>query len=216
KARGYRPAGRILALENPLPESFLGRPLDLERGPEIGYCGSWLPIKGIEVIRREIPGVLNAFPGWRFTLVGVGASFRAADHFPADILPRISVVPVANRERELPELYRRFAILIAPSLSESFGLATAEAMACGAAVAATPVGFAAALVEDEEVVSIDPPGEPGRLADAVGRLIRDPELRRRVATGGWKRVQELRWDRAADRLAAAYEGWAKEIRTVWS
>lgn len=214
KARGYRPADRILALENPLPESFLGLPLALERGPEIGYCGSWLPLKGIEAIRREIPRVLRAFPDWRFTLVGVGASFRAHHHFPEDILPRIAVVPVADRERELRGLYRRFAVVIAPSLSESFGLVTAEAMACGAAVAATPVGFAASLVPDQEVVSIDPPGEPGRLADAVGRLIRDPVLRHRVATGGWRRVQELRWDHAADRLAAAYEGWTNEIRRV--
>ncbi|MEP7013321.1 MAG: glycosyltransferase family 4 protein [Acidobacteriota bacterium] len=207
--RGYAPNRRILALDNPLPDRFLDQPLSLDREPEIGYCGAWLPIKGIAALGREIPEVLSAFPDWRFVLVGVGDSFRAEEHFPEDVRPRISVVPRADRETELRALYHRFSIVVAPSVYESFGLATAEAMACGAAVVASPVGFAAGLADGQEVVHLRP-DRP--LTAAVGRLIRDPDLRHRVATGGWERAQALRWEPAASRLAEAYQSWTAELR----
>lgn len=207
--RGYAPARRILALDNPLPDSYLGQPLDLDREPEIGFCGAWLPIKGIAALCREIPEVLRAFPDWRLTLVGVGPSFRSDLHFPGDLLHRISIVARAERETDLRSLYRRFSIVVAPSVYESFGLMTAEAMASGAAVATSPVGFAAGLADEREVLHILPERP---LAEAVGRLIRDQDLRSRVATGGWKRAQALRWEPTAARLAEAYQRWTAELR----
>ena len=209
REQGYAPARRILALDNPLPDSYLGQSPDFDRGPEIGFCGAWLPIKGVAVLCREIPEVLRAFPEWRFTLVGVGSRFRPDLYFPEDLLHRISVVPRAERETELRTLYRRFSIVVAPSVYESFGLTTAEAMASGVAIVASPVGFAADLADEREVVHTS---SERPLAEAVGRLIRDPELRLRIALGGWRRAQALRWEPAAARLAEAYQAWSAEVR----
>ena len=39
--QGYAVPDRVLAIDNPLPESFLGLDVDFARGPVIGYCGSW-------------------------------------------------------------------------------------------------------------------------------------------------------------------------------
>jgi len=89
-AHGYGSPERVLAIENPLPDSFLGQEVELERPPMLGYCGSWLPVKGVDLLRRALPPLLRELPAWRLTLVGVGEAFRAADHFPADVLPRIS------------------------------------------------------------------------------------------------------------------------------
>lgn len=205
-ARGYGSPDRLLAIENSLPGSYLGQEVDLERPPVFGYCGSWLPVKGIDLLVRALPPVLRDLPAWRLALVGVGDGFRAADHFPADVVPRIDVVPYAERSTRLREIYHGLAVSILPSVYESFGLAAAEAMACGSALVATRVGFAAGLRDREEALLL-PERTPESLGRALRELAADEELRRRIAQGGHRRVQELRWDRAVGALGAAYEAW---------
>jgi glycosyltransferase involved in cell wall biosynthesis len=209
--QGYAPADRVLAIDNPLPDSFLGVPVDLDRGPLIGYCGSWLPRKGSALIERDLPPLLRRFPAWRLALVGVGSDFRPAEHFPDDVLPRITIVPRADRETGLRRLYQSFAICILPSIYESFGLTGAEAMACGCALVASRVGFAAGLRHREEAFLLDEPVSPG-LYESLAAVIEDAELRRRIARGGYQRVQSLRWEAAIVEIETAYQAWLAEIR----
>ncbi|MEA2695645.1 MAG: hypothetical protein QOJ16_5032 [Acidobacteriota bacterium] len=208
--QAYVPPDRVLAIENPLPDSFLGLPFEPERGPALGFCGSWIPRKGTALLERDIPRLLRELPGWRFTLVGVGDGFQAAEHFPADVLPRIAVVPHADRETELPALYRSFSILLLPSLYESFGLTAAEAMACGCALVATPVGFAAGLRHGEEAMLLET--HSPSLYAAVKALASTPDLRQRIARGGHRRVQTLRWGPAVAAAETAYASWLAELR----
>jgi len=208
--RAYLPADRVLAIENPLPDSFLGLPLHLERPPVLGFCGSWLPRKGSALLTRDIPGLLRELPEWRFVLVGVGDRFRAAEHFPGDLLPRIEVIPYAERETALRALYQTFSIFLLPSVYESFGLTAAEAMACGCALVATPVGFAAGLRQGEEAMLLSAT-EPS-LVEPVLALARDPGLRQRIARGGHRRVQTLGWDGAITTAETAYATWLAELR----
>ncbi len=205
QARAYA-KGRVLAIENPLPSEYLGLPLEPDRESVIGFVGTWLPRKGVDRIVAEVPSVLREYPGWRLTLVGVGDSFRAGDHFPADIVPRIEVIPSADRLGLLKSLYSRLAIVIMPSLYESFGLVAAEAMACGAALVATRVGFAWSLDDGREAVLMREQAGAG-LADALRRLMADDTLRRRVAAAGHARVQSLTWKAAVDTLESAYADW---------
>jgi glycosyltransferase involved in cell wall biosynthesis len=66
---------------------------------------------------------------------------------------------------ELAELRERAALAIVPSrAAETFGLAAAEAMACGVPVVATAVGALPELVGPDAVVA---PGDPDALAAAV-------------------------------------------------
>jgi len=207
----YASEHRVLAIENPLPASFLGCEVSFAREPVIGYCGSWLPIKGAALIARDLPRILREFPSWRLMLVGVGPDFRPAECFPTDLLPRISTVPRAERETELQALYKRFAITIVPSFYESFSLAAAEAMACGSALVATRVGFAAGLRGGEEAILLPAATSPC-LYEGLKVLIEDAALRERIARAGHRRVQSLRWESAVARLEAAYTGWLDEIR----
>jgi glycosyltransferase involved in cell wall biosynthesis len=209
--QGYAAPDRVLAIDNPLPDSYLGLPLNGDREPVIGYCGSWLPRKGTALIERDLPPLLRDFPAWRLALVGVGRDFRPGEHFPADLLPRISVVPHADRETDLRHLYQGFALAILPSIYESFGLTGAEAMACGCALVASPVGFAAGLRHGEEAFLL-PDGASPSLYTSLKAMIEDAELRRRIARGGHRRVQALHWDAAVARLEAAYLAWLAELR----
>ena len=209
--RGYAEPQRVLAVDNPLPEEYLGLGVDFARPRVIGYCGSWIPRKGVALLEAALPSVLRALPQWRLVLVGVGGSFRPEEHFPVDLLARIEVIPFAERGTRLQSLYQGFSILLLPSVYESFGLAAAEAMACGAALVASRVGFAAGLADRQEALLLSD-SSPQALQETIEVLARDEELRQRIARGGHRRVQSLRWDNAVATVEAAYLRWLAELR----
>ncbi len=194
-SRGYA-GGRVLAIPNPLADAYLGLDFETERGPQIGFVGSWLPIKGIDLIRGTLPGVLREFEAWRLELIGVGDAFRSEAQFPPDVSPRVGARAFADRCLELRELYRQMAILILPSVYEGFGLVATEAMACGVALVATRVGFASGLCDGREALLLSEPTS-ARLAEALRRLILD---------------EGLRWTSAVEGLESAYAHWLSALR----
>ncbi|HEY2283334.1 MAG TPA: glycosyltransferase family 4 protein [Solirubrobacteraceae bacterium] len=98
---------------------------------------------------------------------------------------------------ELDGLRARASVALVPSRSaETFGMAAAEAMAAGLPVAASGVG---ALPELLEEVSLAPPGDAPALAEAIARVLADPDIARR----GLKRIAALC---APDVLARALAG----------
>src|SRR3989304_2224204 len=69
-------------------------------------------------------------------------------------------------------------VLIHPSLSEGMPRAVLEAMALGKAVVATRVGCSREIILDGENGLLVNPGDVPQLAEALGRLLEDGELRR--------------------------------------
>jgi glycosyltransferase involved in cell wall biosynthesis len=97
-------------------------------------------------------------------------------------------------------------IVVAPSLSEGFGLAVLEAMAMGRPCVTSRTGGLPEIVEHERSGFLVAPGDVSELADALLRLARDPELRRRMGRRG-RELVETRFDirETARRLAALYD-----------
>jgi glycosyltransferase involved in cell wall biosynthesis len=80
-------------------------------------------------------------------------------------------------------------VFLMASLGEGFGLALAEAMACGAAAVAARSGALSEIVEDGKSGLLVPPRDAAALADAIEKLAKDENLRRRVAERGMERVR---------------------------
>jgi glycosyltransferase involved in cell wall biosynthesis len=86
-------------------------------------------------------------------------------------------------------------------------------MACGTPLVATVVGVLPEVVRDGETGLLVPPGEPRALAEAIRRLLIDPELRQRLAREGRRHAEvhhaPERWLDAVQRVydeAAAARG----------
>jgi glycosyltransferase involved in cell wall biosynthesis len=204
-------SGRRLAVEVPLPECFIGRLFAPHSTAVIGFCGNWLPRKGIDLIVADITDVLRTFPAWRFVILGTDLSDDARTRFPVDVQARVEVVPMIKDKEALARIYEEIEIFVLPSHVESFGVAVAEAMACGCAVVTTPVGFAASLTGGEHAVILQKAESP-QLYHAVARLIENPELRRRLGEAARCHVQSLRWKNATRTLADTYEDWFENQR----
>ncbi len=110
-------------------------------------------------------------------------------------------------DRELAALYGEAQVAVVPSLYEGFSLPAVAAMACGVPVVATTGGALPEVVgRDGETGLLVPPGDPGSLAVAIGRMLDDPDLRRRLGTAGRQRVMaKFTWSVTAKGTAACYE-----------
>ena len=85
---------------------------------------------------------------------------------------------------QVPEWLRHIDIFVLPSLSEAFSNSLMEAMACGCCAVASRVGGNPELVEDGVRGLLFKAGDAADLADALGRVILNPELRGLLADAG--------------------------------
>jgi len=91
---------------------------------------------------------------------------------------------------DVPDLIRASDLFVHPSHEEGFSNSILEAMAGGKAVVACDVGGNPEAVRDGETGLLVPLRNPPALADAVLRLLRDPELRNLMGERGRKRTME--------------------------
>lgn len=102
-------------------------------------------------------------------------------------------------------------LFVMPSREEGLGTAALEAMAAGVPTVVTRAGGLADVAGD--AVPSVPPEDPGALAEAVGRLLDDPEARRAAASAGRRRVEErFTAARMAEGTLAAYRAVADARR----
>jgi len=109
-------------------------------------------------------------------------------------------------DERIVELYAEASVAVVPSLYEGFSLPAVEAMACGVPLVATTGGALPEVVGKDGVTGLlVPPGDPGALAVALGRVLDDPELAERLSAAGRQRVLErFTWRACAEATVEHY------------
>jgi glycosyltransferase involved in cell wall biosynthesis len=151
---------------------------------------------------------------WKGSADGLQAFAMIRQRFPQATLEMFGVPdPPTNlpdgviyRQRPSPQelraLYNRCAIFLAPSRTEGWGLTATEAMACGAALAATDIGGHREFAIPNQTALCSPPEKPEELAANGIRLIEDAGMRASLAFAGRSFVEQFTWQRAADAFEA--------------
>jgi len=101
-------------------------------------------------------------------------------------------------------LLRGADLFVMPSLSEGLGTSVLDAMALDLPVVATDAGGLRELLSDGAGVTV-PAGDPDALADGVGRMLDDPELRRRSIEGGRRTVERYSVAAMAAGMRSVYD-----------
>jgi len=185
--QGY-PRGRIEVVYNgvDLPADGVYRRNDPAR---IGEIARLCDVKG----QRELLQALARLPDAMLVLAGRDLE-RGGEY--QDELERESE-RLGIRERvefgfheDVPGLLETLDVVALPSWTEGLPLVLLEAMARGRPVVATPVGGTPELVTDGETGLLVPPRDPEALAEALRRVLDEPDLARRLGEAARARVAE--------------------------
>lgn len=148
---------------------------------------------------------------WTCTMAGSAAAHpdfaRRLSQLAADagIGDRITMAGVIAPD-VLREAYRHTDLLVAPSRTESYGLAIADALRRAIPVVASRVGGIPQTVAARAAILV-PPDDPRALADVLGRWMADPVLRARLHENALRgRASLPHWSDTAVCLAAALAG----------
>jgi len=91
---------------------------------------------------------------------------------------------------EMAKWYLAADILVVPSWYEPFGMVILEGMLYGLAVAASAVGGPAEILDNGRTGVLFAPRDGAALAEAVLRLVKDPERTARIGEAGAREVPE--------------------------
>jgi len=106
---------------------------------------------------------------------------------------------------DLIRYYCGAEIAVVPSLYEGFGFPAAEAMACELPVVSSTAGALPEVVGDDGAALLVPPRDARAIADAVRKLIDNPDLRRRMGRAARERILKLfTWENAARQMVEVY------------
>jgi glycosyltransferase involved in cell wall biosynthesis len=170
-------------------------------------CRQLFPRKGIRFFIEAAARLRAKYPDLAVVIAGDGFERPELEELARrqGIADRTTFLGwVANKQ--LPDYYRACAVSVIPSLEEGFGIPAAEAMGCCAPVVATDAGGLPEVVEDGVTGFVVPKADAGALANAIDRLLSDPELRARMGRAGRTRACErFDWDRSASQFDAVYQ-----------
>lgn len=107
-------------------------------------------------------------------------------------------------DQEVNRLLNEATVLLQTSLHEGFCLPVLEAMAAGAVAVCTDAHGNRDFCRHEENCLMPSGRSAAMLARAIRRLLDDPALRRRLATGGFETARDYAWAHRLDRLHELY------------
>jgi phosphatidyl-myo-inositol alpha-mannosyltransferase len=175
--------------------------------PTVLFVGRLEKRKGLKFLLRAWPHVLQRHPDARLVVVGRGRPLEGYRRFaarqgwsPADVV-FAGYVPA----EDLPRYYQSCDVFCAPNTGqESFGIVLLEAMAAGAAIVASDIpGYRDVVANGEQGLLVEPQNS-GALADAVCRLLANPELRASMRHAGQTKAQAYDWPRVASEVLDYY------------
>ncbi len=170
----------------------------------IGAVGRLDPVKGYDDLVRAVGLLKHQGRAIRCVIAGVGPDQNRLQGL-IDELHLADEVRLLGLREDVPDVLRALDVAVLPSHSEGAPLAVIEYMAAGAPIVASKVGGVPELIEDGVHGLLAQPHDPRRLAAAIGRLLDDRRLARRLGDAARERQRaELDLAVAVKRLEALY------------
>lgn len=184
-----------------------------EGGPVIGMAARLAAEKGVEVLLKALPRVMEEYPGARVLFAGQYHDVMGEEAYAQRLAPlfrkyedRWTFLGVL-RPLQMAAFYPNLDVIVVPSLNstESFGLVQVEAMLCGTPSIASDLPGVRQPVAQSGMGRVVPIGDSEALAEAIIEVIRNREdyvRPRKEITDRWSTEQTVR----------AYERLFEELR----
>jgi len=146
----------------------------------IGAVGNLYPVKGHIYLVQAAAKVLAEIPSARFVIAGRGEEQQRLQA-EIDRLAISTQFQLLGLRDDVDRLLQGFDIFVMPSLSEGMPLSILEAMAAKRIVVASAVGGIPEFIEDGRNGLLVPSQEPDQLANVLLMLIRNADIRSKIA-----------------------------------
>ncbi len=172
--------GIDLSRFRPLDKAEMRSRLGIEDRPTLGILATLRDWKGHQHLLDALVMLRTRFPDWRLIIVGDGPE-RARLEASIDASGLRSMVRMVGNQENVPEWLSALDLFVLPSYgSEGVPQGIMQAMACGVAVVATPVGAVSEAVQDGITGLMTPPRDPAALAATLATLMADVAMRERM------------------------------------
>ena len=183
-------------------EALPGWPGD---GGTLGFLGRFTePRKGFGLLASAFAALASERPGLRLLVAGPGAADELRAAIPAALRDRVTFLGLVS-EPDKARMLRSVDVYVAPNTGgESFGMILTEAMAAGAAIAASDLDAFRRVLDGGRAGALFPTGDAAALTRVLGELLDDPARRAALAATAATAVQAFDWPSVARRVLEVY------------
>jgi len=165
----------------------------------IGFLGRLVMEKGLDVFSDTLDELRRRGIAHKVLVIGEGPAREwFEERLPGGVFVGLQM------GADLGRAVASMDVLFNPSVTETFGNVTLEAMACGLPVVAAAATGSQSLVDDRVSGRLIPPGAVHQFAEALKAYVEDPQLRRAHGDAGTARAAEFSWDRINQAVADTY------------
>ncbi len=165
----------------------------------VGFLGRLVKEKGLDVFAQTIRALQARGVRHRTFVVGEGP----AQNWFAQQVPDAVFAGFLTGD-DLGRAVASMDVFFNPSLTETFGNVTLEAMASGVPVVAARASGAVGLIEDGVTGLIVPPTDISGYADALQRFCEDGAFRASAGAAGHAEAETYQWDRINQAVLDTY------------
>ena len=174
--------------------------------PVVGKIARLFSLKGHDQLLDAAPKIVERHPEVRFFLIGDGVLYEHLRNRAREsgILDNFVFAGLVPRER-IPEMISAMDVLVHTSLREGLARVLPQALAMGKPCVSFDIDGAPEVVIPGETGYLVRPGDAEGLADAISRLLDDPELRAQMGRAGRRRVDpDFRAETMVQEIASVY------------
>ena len=166
----------------------------------VSFLGRLVLEKGLDVFADAIDAAREMGVSLRVVAIGDGP---ARDYFRERLPDAIFTGQLTGTE--LATALASTDVFLNPSVTETFGNVTLEAMACGLPVMAAAASGTTCLVQDGVTGRLAEPGDIEAMANELADYQRDPTLRARHGAAGLEFAKTMDWDEINGAVMHVYE-----------
>ncbi|MFD3520716.1 glycosyltransferase family 4 protein [Streptomyces sp. NPDC058653] len=176
------------------------------QGRTLGFVGRIdEPRKGLPVLMKALPRILEAFPDTRLLVAGRGDEKEAVESLPEEMRDSVEFLGMVSDE-DKARLLRSVDLYVAPNTGgESFGIILVEALSAGAAVLASDLDAFAQVLDQGTAGELFANEDADALAESAIRLLGDQRRRKELGERGSAHVRRFDWSTVGADILAVYE-----------
>ena len=166
----------------------------------VSFLGRLVLEKGLDVFADAVDEARAMGVPMRVVAIGAGP---AHDYFQERLPDAIFTGQLTGVE--LATALASTDVFLNPSITETFGNVTLEAMACGLPVMAAAASGTTSLVQDNVTGRLAEPGDIEAMASELADYQRNPELRLKHGAAGLEFAKTMDWDEINAAVMHVYE-----------